>query len=89
MNAVSAEAIAATVARLHPVVVVVVAATANVPVALAGVAVTEMVGRKEMVETNAGGEAGLLRRGTLGGVCLLIGGGTIEPELLLWTMALN
>jgi len=80
------------VARLHPVVLQ--AANANVLVALAGVAgaATGMVvAKRGMVEvTSAGGEAGLPRRGIAGGACPLIGlkgGGTTEPEPLLWMTA--
>jgi hypothetical protein len=88
MNVVNAAATVATVVRLHPVAAVVVA-IANALVALAGVAVTGMVGTKEMVEMNAGGEAGHPLRGIAGGACLLIGGGMIGREPLPWTMASN
>jgi hypothetical protein len=86
------EANVGNVAHLHPAVVE--AATANAPVALAGVAgaATGMVvGKRGMVEVkSAGGEAGLPRRGIAGGACPLIGltgGGTTEPGPLLWMTA--
>ena len=89
MNAVSAVGVTvATVVRPHPVVAV--AVIANAPAAPAGVAVTGIgmvVGMRETVEKNAGGEAGLHRPGTAGGVCPLIGEETTGPEPLPWMMA--
>jgi hypothetical protein len=80
----------ANVDRLHLVAVEVEeAATVNAPVARAGVAVavTRMDEMKERVEKSAGGEAGLPQLGRVGGACHLIGGGTTEPEPLLWMTA--
>jgi len=86
VNVANAGVNVANAVRLRLVAVEV--ANANAPVALAGVAVTgKVVGRKEMVETSVGGEAGPPLQGTPGGACPLIGGGTIGPELHLWMMA--
>jgi len=86
----AAEATEANVNEVHLHPVVEEAATVSALVALAGVAgvIGMVVGRREMVEgMSAGSEAGLPRREIIGGAFLLIGGGMIEPELLLWMTA--